>query len=264
MRRLFPTIALCLLLVAVAACTSAGAPTWTYPPNAPSAAAPAAGASSEPGPSAAPAAPGAIAGTLEIEAFDLGFTPMDLTVDAPGRYEVKLANTGTVIHDMTFPDGATTGRRRRWRTGTVEVDVPAAGLAFICSIPGHAEAGMKGTITVGRHRRRAATTTAARRPPSDVVADPNAPAHASTTRRRRSACRRARSTTSTWSSTRSTMTVAEGFVQAVWTFSGTVPGPVIRVKVGDTIRVHLKNPAEQQARRTRSTSTPARSPGTTR
>ena len=42
------------------------------------------------------------------------------------------------------------------------------------------------------------------------------------------------------------MTVAEGFVQRVWTFGGTVPGPVIRVKVGDTIRVHLKNPPENQ------------------
>src|SRR3990172_6213371 len=42
------------------------------------------------------------------------------------------------------------------------------------------------------------------------------------------------------------MTVGEGFVQAVWTFGGTVPGPVIRVKVGDTIRVHLINPAESQ------------------
>lgn len=42
------------------------------------------------------------------------------------------------------------------------------------------------------------------------------------------------------------MTIAEGFVQNVWTFNGTVPGPVIRVKVGDTIRVHLKNPAENQ------------------
>ena len=41
-------------------------------------------------------------------------------------------------------------------------------------------------------------------------------------------------------------TVADGFVQKVWTFGGTVPGPVIRVKVGDTIRVHLKNPAENQ------------------
>jgi nitrite reductase (NO-forming) len=42
------------------------------------------------------------------------------------------------------------------------------------------------------------------------------------------------------------MTIAPGFVQKVWTFNGTVPGPVIRVKVGDTIRVRLKNPAENQ------------------
>ena len=39
------------------------------------------------------------------------------------------------------------------------------------------------------------------------------------------------------------MTVAAGFVQQVWTFNGSVPAPVIRVKVGDTIRIHLKNPA---------------------
>ena len=43
------------------------------------------------------------------------------------------------------------------------------------------------------------------------------------------------------------MTVGEtadgGFVQAVWTFNGTVPGPVIRVHLGDTIKIHLKNPA---------------------
>jgi len=40
------------------------------------------------------------------------------------------------------------------------------------------------------------------------------------------------------------MTVAPGIRQLVWTFGGTVPGPVIRVKVGDTIRIHLKNPIE--------------------
>jgi nitrite reductase (NO-forming) len=42
------------------------------------------------------------------------------------------------------------------------------------------------------------------------------------------------------------MTIAEGFVQKVWTFNGTVPGPVIRVKVGDTVRIHLKNPASSE------------------
>jgi nitrite reductase (NO-forming) len=44
------------------------------------------------------------------------------------------------------------------------------------------------------------------------------------------------------------MTVATGFAQTVYAFgltadAATVPGPVIRVKVGDTLRIHLKNPA---------------------
>lgn len=37
------------------------------------------------------------------------------------------------------------------------------------------------------------------------------------------------------------MTVAKGFVVKVWTFGDTVPGPVIRVHLGDTVRVHLTN-----------------------
>ena len=37
------------------------------------------------------------------------------------------------------------------------------------------------------------------------------------------------------------MTVAAGYVVHVWTFGGTVPGPVIRVHLGDTVRVHLTN-----------------------
>jgi len=37
------------------------------------------------------------------------------------------------------------------------------------------------------------------------------------------------------------MTVAPGFVVHAWTFGGTVPGPTIRVHLGDTVRVHLRN-----------------------
>jgi nitrite reductase (NO-forming) len=37
------------------------------------------------------------------------------------------------------------------------------------------------------------------------------------------------------------MTVATGFVVHAWTFGGTVPGPAIRVHLGDTVRVHLTN-----------------------
>jgi nitrite reductase (NO-forming) len=37
------------------------------------------------------------------------------------------------------------------------------------------------------------------------------------------------------------VTVAKGFVVHAWTFGGTVPGPTIRVHLGDTVRVHLTN-----------------------
>jgi nitrite reductase (NO-forming) len=37
------------------------------------------------------------------------------------------------------------------------------------------------------------------------------------------------------------ITVATGFVVHAWTFGGTVPGPTIRVHLGDTVRVHLTN-----------------------
>ena len=37
------------------------------------------------------------------------------------------------------------------------------------------------------------------------------------------------------------VTVAEGFVVHAWTFGGTVPGPTIRVHLGDTVNVHLRN-----------------------
>ena len=77
--------------------------------------APAAVASSEPSASAAPAAPGATAGTLEVEAFDLGFTPMDLTVDAPGRYEVKLDQHRHGHPRRHVPGRSHDRRRRRWR-----------------------------------------------------------------------------------------------------------------------------------------------------
>ncbi len=37
------------------------------------------------------------------------------------------------------------------------------------------------------------------------------------------------------------ITVAAGFVVHAWTFGGTVPGPTLRVHLGDTVRVHLTN-----------------------
>ena len=243
MRRftLLPIAAVAIALLS-AGCASTSGATWTFAPGGAATPAPA-GASASPAPSSGAAAE--TVGAVTIEAFDLGFTPNAIEMDSPGRYAVTLSNTGTIPHDVTFPDGTTTGMVNGGASATIEVDVPADGLTFLCSIPGHAQAGMEGTVTVKGATAAGADDHGGPLPTSDVAADPNAPAPV------------------TYDATAPTllpgdvhdidlviteaeMTVAPGFVQKVWTFGGTVPGPAIRVRVGDTIRVHLKNPATNQ------------------
>ena len=107
-------------VVAVSACAQGGtAQTWTYPPAAAGASAPAPAASAPAAShdAASSASPDAVGGeALAIEAFDLGFTPAMLEVPSAGRYEVRLINTGAAPHDITFPTGETgTAAARRDR-----------------------------------------------------------------------------------------------------------------------------------------------------
>jgi nitrite reductase (NO-forming) len=227
--------------VALAACTQAAPPAWTFPP-AGGAASPAPGAS-EPAASQ-PTDPGEVLGAIEIEAFDLGFTPAAITVDATGPYEVKFTNTGSILHDITFADG-TKIEAKAGETATGTVTVPTGGISFVCTIPGHADAGMKGSVSV--HGETTAGGNAGGDhggppPATDIQPDPNAPAY---TLHDAAAPALLEGTVHDVDLVieEKLMTVAPGFVQAVWTFGGTVPGPVIRVKVGDTVRIHLKNPA---------------------
>ena len=130
-RSLFTLVA--LLAIVAGACTPAAAkPGWTYSPG--GGGAPAA----SPGASGGTVGNGEIAGTLDLDAVDIAFKPSQLEVDAAGRYKVNLHNTGAIAHDITFPDG-TAATAQPGETATVEVDVPAAGISFICSVPGHAK-----------------------------------------------------------------------------------------------------------------------------
>ena len=166
-------IAILAAAAITAGCANAAGTTWTFAPAGAATAAPA-------GPSAAPAPSGATAavaiGAVELVAFDLGFTPSAITVDAPGRYAVTLKNTGAIPHDLTFADGTTSGTVEGGKSATVEIDVPAGGIAFKCSIPGHAQAGMQGTVTVKGSTTAAADDHGGPMPTADVAADPNAPA----------------------------------------------------------------------------------------
>lgn len=102
---------------------------------------------------------------LSFEGSDsFQFTPASASVSAGDEVEVTLNNTGALEHSWTLVpegadlatvadaeaiDGATTGTVAAGETGTVTFTAPDAGTyQFVCTIPGHAVAGMVGTLTV--------------------------------------------------------------------------------------------------------------------
>ncbi|HEU0244622.1 MAG TPA: multicopper oxidase domain-containing protein [Candidatus Limnocylindrales bacterium] len=226
-----------LLALAVSACSSPAAPSWNF------AAAKPAASQAAPAASAAPAV--AASDAIAIEAFDLGFTPASVQVPAAGTYPVTFTNTGSTLHDITFADG-TTLKADAGQAATGTVTVPAAGLAFICSIPGHADAGMKGEVTVGDGMGMMPAASAAPAAPAAAgastapVADPNAPAY-TLYDPKAPALLPGTVHDIDLPIIEKDITVADGFVVHAWTFGGTVPGPTIRVHLGDTVNVHLTN-----------------------
>ena len=200
--------------------------------------------------------------SIEFVATEFSFTPSQLQAE-PGSYSATFVNDGTIEHDIRFDNGeaivAGAGE-------TVEFDfeVPEEGVRYWCSIPGHEDAGMSGMITTPASAASAATEAAA--PVVDhagtdaamvVEADPDAPPY-----EYRDPRAPARGEGEGFTLTvggapdggdlidvemvieEKQATVAEGFAQQIWTFNGTMPGPVIRTQVGDTVRVHLVNPPE--------------------
>ena len=263
MLTLHRTAAVLAAALLLSGCAANARPSWTYAPlgspkaqaTAP-AATPATGAATHDAhatgaPAQSPGGGGEVLGTLAFRSFEMGFDPGTVEVPAAGRYAIELTNDGVIPHDITFADG-TQIHAAPGETATGEVTIPADGLDFICSIVGHADAGMKGTLAVTGGS--ASPSAAASAGPDDhggpppatgIEPDPNAPPPV-VVDARAPQLMAGETHEIELVMTERTMTVAPGFVQQVWTFGDTVPGPVIRVKVGDTIRVRLVNSPENQ------------------
>lgn len=89
------------------------------------------------------------AATVEIVATDLRFDPTTLTITAGVPVNVTLVNDGRVFHDLTiqaldFMLDADPGEQV---SGSLTLGEPGT-YTFECSVPGHAEAGMRGTLVV--------------------------------------------------------------------------------------------------------------------
>ena len=123
--------------------------------------------------------------------------------------------------------------------------------AYYCAVPGHRQAGMEGKFIVGSGVQNAAQSAAA-----DYAAAAPAAAAVAAGPADANAVDITRDPTDIPASVGSrgpghiridleTVEVvgklADGTTFTYWTFNGLVPGPFIRVRVGDTVEVHLKN-----------------------
>jgi uncharacterized cupredoxin-like copper-binding protein len=139
------SIAAVTLALGVAACggsSSSSSSSASAPP-----------ASSSSSSSSAPSSSGS--GSTITDAADPGgqlkFTSSSLTGKA-GKATTKFTNMSQLPHNMTIvsSDGSKVGATPTFSGGTktISVDLKPGKYTFYCSVPGHREAGMQGTLTV--------------------------------------------------------------------------------------------------------------------
>ncbi|MGC4192286.1 MAG: PQQ-binding-like beta-propeller repeat protein [Thermomicrobiales bacterium] len=97
---------------------------------------------------AAGASPAAASGDgTTIQALDIRFEPKELTIAAGATLTVT--NNGVLQHDLVIDDqNIQTPMLNGGDSAQVMIDLPAGTYPFHCSVSGHAEAGMVGTLTV--------------------------------------------------------------------------------------------------------------------
>ena len=208
------------------------------------------GAPSSENPSAsasAPVADGPI-GEITITAFDLGFEPAMAHVSAPGTYMVTFVNDGGTYHDLSFADGTVIGAEAH-ETATGEVTIPDDGMTFICSVPGHADGGMTGTVMVTAEGSGAAEPSPSASMTAEEMRDVDAavtaqfPAETEGSGNQLLEPEVQPDGTLQWELTASVIEweTEPGTVVEAYAYNGMVPGPQLRAEVGDRIRIILHN-----------------------
>jgi uncharacterized cupredoxin-like copper-binding protein len=90
---------------------------------------------------------------LTVKAMDtMKFDPPTLSAKAGQPIQVTLDNTGALVHDFSITDGVSQPIKSVAQPGqkavaTFTIDKPGT-YTYLCSQPGHEQAGMKGTLTI--------------------------------------------------------------------------------------------------------------------
>ncbi|MBM4406685.1 MAG: hypothetical protein FJ039_11015 [Chloroflexi bacterium] len=148
--------------------------------------------------------------------------------------DVTLVNGDGVEHDISFPDFNATSARITAKGSQTKVSFVAnkeGSFTYFCAVPGHRAAGMEGKLIVGKGAGQQPQVQAV-----SIVRDPTeVPPPIG---RRGPVTHRVSLET-----VEVTGKLADGTSYYYFTFGGKVPGPMYRVRVGDTMQMTLKNNA---------------------
>ena len=86
--------------------------------------------------------------TLSVTATEFAFDPATLSVPADEEVTIEVVNGGTIEHDFTIDEANLKIATPATETATGTFNLPAGTYAFYCSVPGHRDSGMEGTLTV--------------------------------------------------------------------------------------------------------------------
>lgn len=162
-----------------------------------------------------------------------GIVNPTLTAQPGDIVEITLINGDGVLHDLTIDEfAATTGNMtEKGSQKTIRFTVDQAGsYVYYCAIPGHRQAGMFGTLEVGAASAESATGVDIVHNPADLPQPVGA--------------RQPMTVQVALEAKEVTGQLADGTTYSYFTFNGTVPGPMLRVRVGDTVEMKLSNAAD--------------------
>ena len=182
-----------------------------------------------------------------------GATNPTLSANVGDTVNITLTSGDGIEHDISFPDFNATSEHvvGQGSTVTLSFRVDKGGdFDYFCTLPGHREAGMEGkfSVTGGSVSEPEHTSSSNEHvistgpvvvdnPPvsgADVVRDP-------TDLPEPLAFREPEIVRIDLEAVEIEGQLADGTTYSYWTFNGKVPGPFFRVRVGDTIEVHLRN-----------------------
>ena len=161
-----------------------------------------------------------------------GVTNPALRVAKGAVVQINLFNSDGAAHDLAVPafgaHSALVASKRASASVVFQADEEGE-YEYICTLPGHAAAGMKGLLTVGV-------------PSSDGQAQLEEVAHDPAQVGEPVGSRGSRAITFNLETTERLGQLDSGASYRYWTFNDTVPGPFLRARVGDTVTVNLSNP----------------------